>query len=85
MHFFVSLVRFVLEFITRMNKVSAGYAAAASYLTFEIQPENGMPSSRAKANSCLDEPAITVTLPKKPRMMINEVMALVDERLPVVL
>jgi hypothetical protein len=56
-----------------------------SCVTFDIQRENGMPSSRAKANSCREDPAMTVTLPKNPRMSMRAVIALVAGRDPVTL
>lgn len=53
--------------------------------TFAIHLENGMPSSRAKAKSCREEPAMTVTLPKNPNIKMRAVIALVAARDPVTL
>lgn len=53
--------------------------------TFAIHLENGMPLSRAKAKSCREDPAMTVTLPKNPKTKMRAVIALVAARDPVTL
>ena len=53
--------------------------------TCEIQDAYGKPLSRAKAKSCLDEPAMIVMQLQAPRMMMRATMAFVAARDPVVL